>query len=265
MSMPLLLLSIAAEVLNLDDIAAAKRRARTLLDGPDRCIELQAEAKDTIVIMSPGGLFGSPRESTYTASGTVFGRLDHGVWTSWGPPLHDDRPDDDVALGAVTARPMVGKTPEHEGDPEHHGSVSVSSSGDVALASSGPQAANLLDEVLDEVDPEVTVAYVEPDTQGWALVEQADIAGQEDDLDMRWHIDPTGLPTALDVTFPKRMQIGDGAVKARVLNGQLHLRGQTNELGTLPVSESLSVVVGVLGFTVGVEQEIRYVRARPCQ
>ncbi len=134
----------------------------------------------------------------------------------------------------------------------------------VALASSGPQAVNLLDEILDEVDPSVTMAYVEPTAQGWALVEHADIDGHTDDLDMRWQIDATGLPTALDVTFPKRMQIGDGVVKARILNGQLHLRGQTNELGTLPSSESLSVVVGVLGFTVGVEQEIRYVRARPC-
>jgi hypothetical protein len=169
-----------------------------------------------------------------------------------------------VALGAITARPMVGKTIEREGDPEHHGSVSVGSSGDVAVASTGPQAANLLDEILDEVDPAVTMAYVEPDTNGWALVEHADIEGQEDDLDMRWHIDPSGLPTSLDVTFPKRMRIGDGLVTAKVLNGQLHLVGQTNELGTLPSIESLSVVIGVLGFTVGVEQEIRYTRVRPC-
>jgi len=264
MIMPFLLLSVAAEVLNLDDIGATKRRARTLLDGPDRCIEVQAEAKDTIVILGSGGLFGSPEHSVYTASGSLFGRLDHGVWTSWGPPLHDDRPDDKVALGAITARPMVGKTIEHEGDPEHHGSVSVGSSGDVAVASSGPQAVNLLDEILDEVDPEVTMAYVEPDNDGWALVEHADIEGQEEDLDMRWHIDQSGVPTTLDVTFPKRMRIGDGLVSAKVLNGQLHLLGRTNELGTLPSIESLSVVIGVLGFTVGVEQEIRYTRVRPC-
>ena len=52
MIMPFLLLFVAAEVLNLDDIGATKRRARTLLDGPDRCIEVRAEAKDTIVILS---------------------------------------------------------------------------------------------------------------------------------------------------------------------------------------------------------------------
>jgi hypothetical protein len=264
MIVPFLLLSFAAEVLDLDDIGATKRRARTLLDGPDRCIEVQAEAKDTIVILGSGGLFGSPEHSVYTASGTLFGRLDHGVWTSWGPPLHDDIPDDKVKLGAITARPMVGKTIEHEGDPEHGGSVSVGSSGDVAIASSGPKAVNLLDEILDEVDPAVSMAYVEPDGEGWALVEHADIEGQEDDLDMRWHIEPSGLPTSLDVTFPKRMSFGDGLVRAKVLNGQLHLAGTTNALGTVPTIESLSVVVGVLGFTLGVEQEIRYTRVRPC-
>ena len=264
MTMPFLLLSLAAEVLNLDDIGATKRRARTLLDGPDRCIEVQAEAKVTVVILGSGGLFGSPTQSVHTASGSLFGRLDHGVWKSWGPPLQDDHPDDQVTLGAITAHPMVGKTVEHEGDPEHSGSMSVSGSGDVALANSGPKAVNLLDEILDEVDPQVTMAYVEPDAGGWALVEHADIAGQEEDLDMRWHIEASGLPTALDVTFPKRMRLGDGLVAAKVLNGQLHLAGMTNELGTLPTIESLSVVVGVLGFTVGVEQEIRYARVRPC-
>ncbi len=65
----------------------------------------------------------------------------------------------------------------------------MSASGDVALASSGPQAANLLDEILDEVDPSVTTAYVEPTTQGWALVEHADIDGHADDLDTRWQVD----------------------------------------------------------------------------
>ena len=264
MSMPFLFLSLAAEVLNLDDIGATKRRARTLLDGPDRCIEVQAEAKDTIVILGSGGLFGSPEHSVYTASGSLFGRLDHGVWTSWGPPLHDDDPDDKVKLGDITARPMVGKTPKEEGESDHGGSVSIGSSGDVAVASSGPKAVNLLDEILDEVDPEVSMAYVEPDGDGWALVEHADIKGQEEDLDMRWHIDASGRPTALDVTFPKRLSFGDGLVRAKVLNGQLHLAGQTTELGTLPSVESLSVVIGVLGFTVGVEQEIRYTRVRAC-
>jgi hypothetical protein len=264
MSMPFLLLTLAGDALDLDDIGATKRRARTLLDGPDRCIEVQAEAKDTIAILSSGGIFGSPDHSVYTASGSLFGRLDHGVWTSWGPPLHDDVPDDKVKLGDITARPLVGKTIEHEGDPEHHGSVSVGSSGEVAIASSGPQAVNMLDEILGEVDPAVTMAYVEPDGEGWALVEHADIQGQEDDLDMRWHIDPSGLPTALDVTFPKRMKMGDGLITVKVLNGQLRLAGTTNELGTVPTVEKLSVVVGALGFTIGVEQEIRYTRVRPC-
>jgi hypothetical protein len=194
----------------------------------------------------------------------LFGRLDHGVWTSWGPPLRDDLPDDKVDLGAITAYPMVGKTvDEHDRDGDG-GSMSVSSSGDVAVASSGPQAVNLLDEILDEVDPGVTMAYVEPEADGWALVEHADVAGHEDDVDMRWHIDKSGVPKALDVTFPKRMRVGDGMVSATVLNGQLHLVGQTTELGTLPSVESLSVVVGAFGFTLGVEQEIRYTRVRPC-
>jgi hypothetical protein len=142
--------------------------------------------------------------------------------------------------------------------------VSVGSSGDVAIASSGPQAVNMLDEILGEVDPAVTTAYVEPDGDEWALVEHAEIQGQEDDLDMRWHIDKSGLPTSLDVAFPKRMRMGDGLVTVKVLNGQLHLAGTTNELGTVPTIESLSVVVGALGFTIGVEQEIRYTRVRPC-
>ena len=265
MSMPFLLLPFAVEVLNLDDIAATKRRARTLLDGPPGCIEVQAEVKDTIIVMSPGGMFGSPDHSTYTASGNIFGRLDQGVWTTWGPPLRDDRPDDDIDLGSIAARPMVGRSHDFEGrDEDEHGSVSISSDGSVAASSAGPEAMNLLDEILDDVDPDVSMAYVVPDAAGWALVEHADIKGHEDDLDMRWLIDSTGLPIALDVTFPKRIQIGDGVVQARVLNGQLHLRGQTSELGTVPTRESLSLVVGVFGFTVGFEQEIRYTRVRPC-
>jgi hypothetical protein len=262
--MQFLLVPFAAEVLNLDDIAATKRRARVLLDGPPGCIEVQAEAKDTFVVMSPGGLFGSPGHRVYSASGTIFGRLDHGVWTSWGPPLRDDHPDDGVDFGSIVAFPMVGRSVEHEHDAERSGSVSVDASGDVAVASAGPKAANMLDEILDEIDPSITMAYVEPAEGGWALVEHADIDGHQEDLEMRWHIDPSGQPSALDVTFPKRIQVGDAVMKVRVLNGQLHLRGQTNELGTVPTRESLSLVAGAFGFTVGVEQEIRYVRARAC-
>ena len=264
MSVPFLLLPFAAEVLNLDDITATKRRVRPLLDGPPGCIEVQAEAKDTIVVMSPGGMFGSPGQRVYSASGTIFGRLDHGVWTSWGPALRDDHPDDGVDFGSVIAFPLVGRSTELEDDDEHHGSVSVDSSGGVAVASAGPKAVNMLDEILEEIDPSITMAYVEPADGGWALVEHADIKDHEDDLEMRWLIDQGGLPTSLDVTFPKRITFGDSVVKVRVLNGQLHLRGQTNELGTVPTRESLSLVAGAFGFTIGVEQEIRYVRARAC-
>jgi hypothetical protein len=263
MSMLFLLAPLAAEVLNVDDVAGAKRRVRPLLDGPPGCIEVQAEAKDTIVVMSPGGVFGAPGHRVYSASGTIFGRLDKGVWTSWGPPLRDDHPDDGVDLDAFVAFPMVGRT-DHEDDDEHHGSVSVDSSGDVAVASAGPKAVNMLDEILEEIDPAITMAYIEPADGGWALVEHADVDGHEEDLEMRWHVDSSGSPKALDVTFPKRIQFGDSVVKVRVLNGQLHLRGQTNELGTVPTRESLSLVAGALGFTVGFEQEIRYVRARAC-
>ena len=140
--------------------------------------------------------------------------------------------------------------------------MSVGSSGEVAIASSGPQAVNMLDGILGDVDPAVTTAYVEPDGDGWALVEHADIQGHEEDLDMRWHIDPSGLPTALDVTFPKRMRMGDGLVTAKVLNGQLHLAGQTNELGTLPSVETLPVTRSRIHRRRGAG--VRYTRVRPC-
>jgi len=68
----------------------------------------------------------------------------------------------------------------------------------------------------------------------------------------------------LDVTLPRVIKVGDGLVKASIYDGQVHVLATPTPLGPLPTEESASVVAGLLGFTVGVDQRLTYTAYRPC-
>jgi hypothetical protein len=254
----------------LEDTTPWEEAARRLRHGPDGCVEFEGTADVRLAIHQPGGWLGPGDQKTLHAVGTFKGTLDHGVWTSLVADIKSTGEDE---LTIDTVRPLVGRMPpaqDAEGD-AGGGNVSVSIGGEstsVALAGPSEEAANLLDELVDEIDPAITLSFVVWDAGRRAIVlrEQVPLNRPNDGetMEIRTFFPEAGVPTAIDVIFPERVRFGEGLVKATATNGQMHLRSKATELGLLPGVESLSVVFGALGFTIGMEQRLAYTRARAC-
>ncbi len=68
----------------------------------------------------------------------------------------------------------------------------------------------------------------------------------------------------MDVIFPKSFRAGVAPVRFRVEDAQVHLRADAEGAGVRPTIESVSLLLVVMGVTVGFEQTIRYTRFRSC-
>lgn len=261
-------------VAQLEDIPAWESRARVLLDGPEGCVQFAGTAELRFRFFVPGGWLGPGEDHDVAASGRFEGTLDHGVWTQLAVDWASNDFDEDMAE-LDQLRPLVGRLPAppppKPGEPVVESrSVSISAGGGgttVRASSEGQAAINALDELIEEIDPSVTTAYTQwvPGQQAVVLRQFMPVRGPgTQDLEIRTLFPQGGPPTSMDLVFPKTMVFAEGPFRFRVLDGQVHLRGKITELGVLPGQESASVVVGVLGFTVGAEQRIVYERARAC-
>jgi hypothetical protein len=145
--------------------------------------------------------------------------------------------------------------------------VSVGTDG-ASVSQGSSEAMNLLDEVLEAIDPVATTSIAEwsDAPAGITLIQDAPITDKprSPTLTMTTFFPDGQHATELDVRFPKRHKVGDGFVKATLLDPQFHLRGQVVGDEVLPALESASAVFGMLGFTVGYEQKLAYAGAAPC-
>jgi len=271
----------------LDDPAPWEERARILLDGPDSCVQLQGHVVFTAALFTPGGWLSPGEHHDLVAKGTFDGTLDHGLWTrldtTWNQDAaapasgSDGAPQDDqttskTRLSLDRPHPIVGRLPPIDPDKKSakdHGSISISASGkttDVAIAGGGAEALGLLDQIVESIDPAVTTAFVtwEEKQRAAVLRQFMPIGGHQGSLEITVVFPEGGVPTSLDGLLPKRFRATDGLISLTIKDAQLHLRSQQTPLGTLPGEEGVSMVVGVLGYTLGIEQRITYDMARAC-
>lgn len=254
---------------DLEDPLPWEQRARALLDGPDACIQVQGRVEATAALFTPGGWLGPGERHDLRAAGTFQGTLDHGTWTTLDTTWEPGTLEDELKLDRP--HPIVGRLPPRPEDEEDAagGSVSISAGGqgtDVAVASGGEEALGLLDQLVADIDPAVTTAYVSWEAdRGVVLLRQfVPLQGRQGDLEVLVSFPGGGPPTGLDAVFPPRIHVSEGLLRATILDAQLHLRGKVTPLGVLPGEEGVSLVLGFMGFTVGWEQRISYERARPC-
>ncbi len=247
-----------------DDPSPWELRARPLLDGPSGCVEVRGTAKIEIVYVKPGG-WRSPGESTRSVlEGPFEGRLEQGVWVSRsmklatvsGPPVELD----DVM-------PVVGRQPPRADGETEGGSVSISvSSGEATqIAADGARGANLVDKILDALDPTLSFAWVAPGPDGSVrLTQQVPTPHGKDPVELITRFPGGGAPDRLDVRLPRRLRVSEGLMSAELLDGQAHVRAVDTSAGVMPVEEGLSVVLGALGFTVGMDRRLNYTAWRAC-
>lgn len=267
----------------LDDIHAWEAGSRVLLDGPDACVAFEGSVVMRVVLFTPGGWLGPGDRHDMVATGTFTGTLDHGVWTSltttWNPTEGDQLSFDRIhpIVGRLPAPVAAPPPPASDGTTqvgstvktEDGGSISISGSNagaNVAVTGGTEAALGLLDEILKNIDPSVTTSYASWNGERRAVVlsQQVPLKREQGDLEMEVYFPEGGPATSLDAVFPPRIKTGDGLIKVSVHDAQLHLRGKSTSLGVLPGEEGASMVIGLLGYTVGADQQLHYTRARPC-
>lgn len=254
----------------LDDAAHWEQRARQLIDGPAACVQLGGSARYVVAMYSPGGWLGPGERTDMVIDATFEGTLDHGTWTALSVNWAASDARDQLELDRI--HPIVGRIPKElveQTSTQADGSVSISLDGsgtDVALAGSGDEALGLLDDIINDIDPAVTTSYSRwvPERRAVELVQLVPLDGRQGEVEVRVDFPEGGDPLSLDAVFPKRVRMSEGLVRVTILDAQLHLRGTQSSLGLLPAEEGASLVLGVLGFTVGIDQRIRYERARGC-
>ena len=250
-----------------DDPTWWEEQARAVLAGPTGCVDVRGDARLQIVFVRPGGLMGPGETVRADARGPFTWRIRDGRWVDTRLTLTStgDGPD----LRMSSAFPITGRA----GDPDEDGEseLSISLAGDtpsIDLAAEGGRHLNMVDEILEGLQPEATLSWVEPrDAGGYVLVQRAPVPGAVGDepLEIRTAFPDKKVPTAVDVRLPRKVRIGEGLAVATLMDAQVHLRAAQTDVGLVPVEEGMSLVVGFMGFTLGVEQHLRYTGMRPCR
>ncbi len=272
-----------------DDLDRWEAGTRALLDGPAACWDFEGRLEVLLRLHTPPSMFSRGEQRDLATTGAFSGRISQGEWQSFAYRLDPPAGDDDMEglTGDLPVFPIMGRidqdvvvnldSEQEDGDAgeaevdEDDDSVSISFGGDggTQVDASTSKAMNLIDEILEAIDPASTTSYGQwgDDPAGVTLIQDAPLTDRprSDALSLVSFF-PQGRPhaTKLDVGFPKRIKVGDGLVKATLIDPQLHLRGQVVGDAVLPALESVSSVFGVLGFTVGYEQKLTYSAAMPC-
>ena len=264
--------------LDLDDLGGWSARADALLDGPAGCFEIEGQASVRVAVFTPGGVMGKPQRVESTLAGPFTGRLEDGLWTRLDHQLVPVDGTGKLEIAEVPVHPMVGRV-SHEGEqPEEgqeekegeHGSVSVGMTGEgvVVGAQAWSQAANLVDEIIDAVDPDTVLVWAswDEDRQGVQVVQTMPLGRRAaaGEVTVRSLHPLDGGPERLDMELPNRIRMGDWPARVTLLEPQLHLVSLPTPHGPMPARESLSTILGVMGFTLGYEQDLAYHLATPC-
>jgi len=278
----------------LDDPGAWHTRSRVLLDGPPGCIEVQGRVRLQVSLYSAGSLLSTGGRRDIVGEGRFEGRLSGGTWTRLNTTWVEAPEGDSVALEVDRFRPIVGRLPPRDQmqttprptieerytedeivippdleEAEEDGTLAITKGPDglrVHIDGGGDAALGMLDEIIDDIDPSGTSVYVtwDPDAKVVQMTESVPFDHGDDAMEILVHFPNGEAPTRLDATFPKRMKLREDGMAFTIRDAQLHLRSRQTELGVVPGVEGMSVVVGMMGFTAGIDQRVSYDRVRAC-
>ncbi len=271
--------------LNLDDVDAWEDAAFALTHGPaGKCWDITGFISAELALYQPASVFSSSGSESVTGSGTFSGRLEDGVWTSFSYAVTS--PDGDLTLD-LPIMPLVGEidpssvtnlnAEEEEADGED-ASVATPPEEEEARSLSlsigeeeSRESMNLLRDSIDAwFSGSITTSFMRwSDARSGAelVIEVPTSDKRNAPLLMATAFFPGGGKTAteLDSMLPKRLTLGDWPLRLKVMDGQLHLRGQVVAGVLLPSRESWSVLLGIFGMTVGYEQRLVYRSVSECR
>jgi len=272
-----LALALAAppEGIDPDDFGHWESAADRALDGPGGCWELTGAVQVDGGLHSPGTAF--VRGDTYRVSGTGTweGRIEDGEWKDF---TYAWRELSGAGLD-IPIWPLVGKieqsvvtnaTPEDVVVKAKDGStIEIDFDDDDEGGNSTTQAINIFHEVVDSWEPagSTTVSEWSDELGAIKLIQDIPLLDKVNPPTVTvTSVFPGGdeHPTVIDAAFPKRIKLGEWPLKVTLMDTQFHLRQQPVGTYVLPQVEGFTLMAGVLGFTLGYEQQLTYVTAQAC-
>jgi len=248
----------------LDDLDRWEKGMDNVMAGPQGCWDFTGEVVQTVTLHQPPDFFSSARVSEFSGKGTFKARLDEGVWGKITQEMEDKEDETDFEMPIV---PLIGEVRSKDGDDGQSVSISVSQD-TVQVAESLGKSVNLLRQAVDEWAGRTETALAQWDKEQQAVMLMREIPVTEDDH-RPIHVD-VRFPEAgehadrIDAVWPRIVKVGKWPVRATIRDAQMHLLAYPHEGMSLPRAESLSLVVGFLGYTLGYEQTLKYRSAAQC-
>lgn len=254
-----------------DDPRPYEAATRALLNGPSGCVQVRGDAQVDLVFVRPGGWRGPGETVKMSATGPFQWTMRDGHWD--GTPAELKSTGDGPDLNLQSLGPVIGTMGDGDDEDEDEGDISITKDESgrtrIDVAGESERGLSIVDEILEEVAAEATLSWVEPTPQGGKLLfqrAQVDGAPKDEPLEIKTRFDKGGGATAVDILFPKRIRIDtdEPLLRPVLLDAQVHVRAEDTALGRVVTRETASFVLGLFGFTLGVEQQIRYTGARAC-
>ena len=275
-----LALAAAPDGIDPDDFGHWEAAADRALDGPAGCWDLTGAVRVDAGLHSPGTAF--VRGDTYrvTGVGTWEGRIEDGEWKDF---TYAWRELTGAALD-IPIWPLVGKieqsvvtnaTPENVKEKAADGSSVVINFNDDEEEEGGSggsgstEAINVFHEVVDNWEPagSTTMSEWSDELGAIRLIQDIPLLDKVNPPTVTvTSIFPNGdeHPTVIDAAFPKRIKLGEWPLKVTLMDTQFHLRQQPVGSYVLPQVEGFTLMGGLLGFTLGYEQQLTYATAQAC-
>jgi len=269
----------------LDDIDRWEDGMDNVLQGPRGCWDFSGDFKQTVTLHQPPDFFSAARIKDFVGKGSFKARLKDGVWVTFDHAY--DPSDNGIAtLGKVVGE-MDEESKEEDWDPEDFeipvvplvGEVPSEMDeedvremneflGDDASAITLKKSVNLLRQAVDEWAGRTETAVAQWDSKQEAVMFLREIPVADDDP-RPIHID-VRFPAAgeyvdrIDAVWPRIVKIGKWPIRLTIRDAQMHLLAYQHDGMSLPRAESLSLVVGFMGFTMGFEQTLKFKTAARC-
>jgi hypothetical protein len=249
----------------LDDLDRWESGMDAVLAGPAGCWDFEGEIRQVVTLHQPPDFFSAARTETVTVAGEFNARLDAGHWVAIN--VRSDVADGEQKL-EVPVVPVVGKLPIQPDDDPGAVSVNVSQEA-IRVSTVFGSSVSLLHEAVDAWAGRTETALAEWDADADAVMFRREIPVTEKDnrpirVDVRFP--EAGLhPDRIDAVWPRVVKVGRWPVRGTIRDAQMHVRTYVYGEHLLPRAESLSLVAGFLGFTLGYEQTLTFRSAAICQ
>ncbi len=252
----------------LDDLDRWEKGMDNVMAGPQGCWDFAGAVTQTVTLHQPPDFFSAARNEEFEGKGTFKARLKDGVWGEIEQEMEkkEDDGETDFELPIV---PLIGEVRSEEAEGEEQ-SVSISVSQDtVQVAESLGKSVNLLRQAVDEWAGRTETAVAQWDKEQAAVMLLREIPVTDTD-DRPIHVN-VRFPEAgehadrIDAVWPRTVKVGKWPVRATIRDAQMHVLAYQYEGMSLPRAESVSLVVGFLGYTLGYEQTLQFRSAARCE